>query len=102
MRILNCRYLSTPRQIKSLFRHRCQLEVSETTAVAHSSAPISEYLNQCAWPQKCLSAGGEICVVDIRIADRMISTIQVISCVATIVVTGLILTMVGTSIYGIL
>ncbi|HSY66061.1 MAG TPA: hypothetical protein VK829_15800 [Terriglobales bacterium] len=40
--------------------------------------------------------------MDTRIADRMISTIQVISYVATVIVTGLILTTLGTSIYGIL
>ena len=51
---------------------------------------------------KVLFRGREICVVDTRIADRMTSTIRVISCVATVIVTGLILTMVGTSIYGIL
>jgi hypothetical protein len=41
-------------------------------------------------------------LMDTRIVDRTIVTIQVISCVATIVVMALILTMVGTSIYGIL
>ena len=40
--------------------------------------------------------------MDTRIAQRTIGIIQVISCVATVVVTGLILTMVGTSIYDIL
>jgi hypothetical protein len=40
--------------------------------------------------------------MDTRIADRTIATIQVISCLATILVTGLILSMVGASIYGIL
>lgn len=40
--------------------------------------------------------------VDTRIADRAVAAIQVISCVATVIVTALILTMVGTSIYGIL
>jgi hypothetical protein len=39
--------------------------------------------------------------MDTRIVDTII-TIQVISCVATIVVMALILTMVGASIYGIL
>jgi hypothetical protein len=41
-------------------------------------------------------------LVDTRIADRTITTIQVISCAATIIVIGLILTMVGASIYEIL
>jgi len=41
-------------------------------------------------------------LVDTKIADRTIAAIQVISCVATVIVTGLILTMVGTSICGIL
>ena len=41
-------------------------------------------------------------LVDTRIADRTITTIQVISCAATIIVIGLILTMVGVSIYEIL
>jgi hypothetical protein len=41
-------------------------------------------------------------LVDTRIVDRTIVTIQVISCVATIIVMALILTMVGASIYGIL
>jgi hypothetical protein len=41
-------------------------------------------------------------LVDTRIAHRAIVTIQFISCVATILVMGLILTMVGASIYGIL
>ncbi len=59
-------------------------------------------LSQSARPQKCLSAGGKIHVVDTRIANRTITAIQVISCLATVIVTGLILTMVGTSIYGIL
>jgi hypothetical protein len=40
--------------------------------------------------------------VDTRIADRTIATIKVISFTATIIVMGLILTMVGTSIYEIL
>jgi hypothetical protein len=40
--------------------------------------------------------------MDTRIADRTIAIIQVISCLATILVTGLILSMVGASIYGIL
>ncbi len=40
--------------------------------------------------------------MDTRIAGRTTSTIQVISCVATVIVTGLILSMVGTSIYEIL
>ena len=37
-----------------------------------------------------------------RIADGAIATIQVIGCVATIIVTGLILAMIGGSIYGML
>ncbi|MGA8491872.1 MAG: hypothetical protein WB711_15705 [Terriglobales bacterium] len=37
-----------------------------------------------------------------RIVECTIVTIQVISCVATIIVAALILTMVGASIYGIL
>lgn len=41
-------------------------------------------------------------LMDTRIVDRTIVTIQVISCLATIIVMGLIFTMVGTSIYGIL
>jgi hypothetical protein len=41
-------------------------------------------------------------LVDTRIVDRTIVTIQVISCLATIIVMALILTMVGASIYGIL
>jgi len=41
-------------------------------------------------------------LVDTRIADRTVVTIQVISCLATIIVMALILTMVWTSIYGIL
>jgi uncharacterized ferredoxin-like protein len=41
-------------------------------------------------------------LVDTRIAHRSIVAIQFISCVATILVMGLILTMVGASIYGIL
>jgi hypothetical protein len=41
-------------------------------------------------------------LMDTRIVDRTIVTIQVISYVATIVVMALILTMVGASIYGIL
>jgi hypothetical protein len=40
--------------------------------------------------------------VDTRIVDRTIVTIQVISCLATIIVMALILTMVGASVYGIL
>jgi hypothetical protein len=40
-------------------------------------------------------------LVDTRIADRTITTIQVIRCAATIIVIGLILTMVGASIYKI-
>jgi hypothetical protein len=40
--------------------------------------------------------------VDTRIADRTITTIQAISCAATIIVIGLILTTVGASIYEIL
>jgi hypothetical protein len=39
---------------------------------------------------------------DTRIVDRTIVTIQVISCLATIIVMALILTMVGASIYGVL
>jgi len=40
--------------------------------------------------------------VDTRIVDRTILTVQVISCLATILVMALILTMIGASIYGIL
>jgi hypothetical protein len=40
--------------------------------------------------------------VNSKIANRAIGTIQVISCATTIIVMGLILTMVGTSIYEIL
>ena len=54
------------------------------------------------WPQKCFSCGLEMHLMDTRIVDRTIVTIQVISCLATIIVMGLIFTMVGTSIYGIL
>ncbi len=63
-----------------------------------------QYLNSQSvrMASKVLFRGREICVVDRGIADRMISTIRVISCVATVIVTGLILTMVGTSIYGVL
>jgi hypothetical protein len=41
-------------------------------------------------------------LVDTRIVDRTVVTIQVISCVATVIVTALILTMLGASIYEIL
>ena len=41
-------------------------------------------------------------LMDMRIVGGTIVTIQVISCVATIVVMALIFTMVGASIYGIL
>lgn len=40
--------------------------------------------------------------MDTRIVDRTILTVQVISCLATILVMALILTMIGASIYGIL
>jgi hypothetical protein len=40
--------------------------------------------------------------MDTRMVDRAVVTIQVISCLATIIVMALILTMVGASIYGIL
>ena len=41
-------------------------------------------------------------LMDTRIVVRTVVTIQVISCLATIIVMALILTMVWTSIYGIL
>ena len=41
-------------------------------------------------------------LVDTKIVSRTIVTIQVIRCLATIIVMALILTMVGASIYGIL
>jgi hypothetical protein len=67
----------------------------------YSSAPISEYSISPHGLKSAFPVDGRY-VVDTRIADRMISTIQVISYVATVIVTGLILTMLGTSIYGIL
>ncbi len=41
-------------------------------------------------------------LVHTKTANRTIATIQIISCVATIIVTGLILAMIGGSIYGML
>ena len=66
------------------------------------AANYFEYLARLVWTQKCFSRAQRIYVMDTRIAQRTIGIIQVISCVATVLVTGLILTMVGTSIYDIL
>jgi hypothetical protein len=41
-------------------------------------------------------------LVDTKIVNRTIVTIQVSTCLATIIVMALILTMVGASVYGIL
>jgi hypothetical protein len=72
-----------------------------TTGLTVHKRPMTVNRQSLPWSQKCFPGGQEMQLVDTRIADRTITTIQVISCAATIIVIGLILNMVGVSIYEI-
>ena len=58
--------------------------------------------DQSAWSQKCSARKQESIFMGTRIANLAIVTIQIISRVAIIIAMGMILTVIGTSIYGML
>jgi hypothetical protein len=57
---------------------------------------------QSARSQKCLSRGQESTFMGTRIANRAVVAIQIMSRVAIIIAMGMILAVIGTSIYGML